>query len=143
MTAYAIASPRNIFSCQAGDAFTFCHQFAIPFTPDCNPASIVAATASIMCSRFISNQNPYANPRSLFSLSFSLSLSFFFVFFSFVVCLSAFSPALCLVVYYPAACGRSATRVPPPCHPGPVIFIHPWDMLILRAVTNFIRTMVT
>jgi hypothetical protein len=48
-----------------------------------------------------------------------------------------------LVVYYPAACGRSATRVPPPCHPGPVIFIHPWDMLILRAVTNFIRTIVT
>jgi hypothetical protein len=92
-----------------------------------------------MCSRFISNQNPCANPRSLLSLS----LSFFFFFFSFVVCLSAFSPALCLVVYYPAACGRSATRVPPPCHPGPVIFIHPWDMLILRAVTNFIRTIVS
>ncbi len=99
MTAYAIASPRNIFSCQEGDAFTFCHQFAIPFTPDCNPASIVAATASIMCSRFISNQTPCANPRSLFlslflSLSLSLSLSFFFFSFSFVLSLRVFPRTL-------------------------------------------------
>jgi hypothetical protein len=88
----------------------------------------------------------HIKPKSLrkSSLPFlSLSPSCFFFFFSFVVCLSAFSPALCLVVYYPAACGRSGTRVPPPCHPGPVIFIHPWDTLILRAVTNFIRTIVT